>query len=68
VFGGQMPTPIGPEDAAEFAEQLAQIGPADLAEHCAGCSVEDCLQCASVIREFITSRLTQGISLFIEDI
>jgi hypothetical protein len=64
---GGGPVPVAPADAAEFAEALSQLGPADVAEHCAGCTVEECLRCAAVVREFIGSRLARGVSLFIED-
>jgi hypothetical protein len=58
---------VSTADAAEFATALAQIVPADLAEHCAGCTVEECLRCAALVREFVSSRLARGVSLFIED-
>ncbi len=54
-------------DAAEFASALAQVASADVAEHCAGCTVEECLHCAAIVREFVGSRLARGVSLFIED-
>jgi hypothetical protein len=66
VAGGG-PVPVPPTDAAEFAAALAQLTPTDLAEHCAGCTVEECLRCAGVIREFINSRLARGAGVFIED-
>jgi hypothetical protein len=59
--------PVAPADAAEFAQALSQIGLADLSEHCAGSTPEECLRCAAVVREFIDSRLARGINLFIED-
>ena len=49
--GGRQ-VPVVPADAAEFAEALAQLSPADVAEHCAGCTVEECLRSAAVVREF----------------
>lgn len=60
---GPVPVPIA--DATQFAEALAQLGPADVADQCTGCTVDECLRCAGVIREFIGNRLASGI--FIED-
>jgi hypothetical protein len=58
---------VAPEVAAELAEALAQLGAEDVAPHCAGCTVEECMRCAAVIRAFIVDRLTPEGSLFIED-
>jgi hypothetical protein len=64
---GSGPVAIAQEDAAEFAEALAQLGSRDVAEYCWGCTVDECLRCAAVVREFICSRLARGVNLFIED-
>jgi hypothetical protein len=59
--------PVQSVDAAEFAEALARLGPADVVEHCAGCTVEECLECAKIVRGFIGNHLSRGVGLFIED-
>jgi len=64
---GSGPVPVTPADAVAFAEALARLGPADVAGHCAGCTVEECLRCAAVVREFIGNRQARGVSLFIKD-
>jgi hypothetical protein len=64
---GGAPVPIAPDDAIEFIAALAQLSPADVAKHCAGCTVEECLRCAVVVREFVVSHLAREVSLFIED-
>lgn len=60
------PVPVNDRDAAEFADALAHLGPTDVVEHCAGCTVDDCLECAKAVREFIDDHLTRGAGLFIE--
>ncbi|SFI05595.1 hypothetical protein [Planctomicrobium piriforme] len=59
--------PVSPEDAAEFSNALSQLDCQDVAEYCVGCTPEECLRCAALIREFIDSRLTNGLALFIEE-
>jgi hypothetical protein len=61
------PVPVAGDDAAELIGALAQLDPADVAEHCAGCTAEKCLRCASVVQDFIGTRLARGVSLFIKD-
>ena len=56
------------ETAAEFAEALRHLRAEDVAPHCAGCTPDQCLRCASVIREFIATRLARGVALYIEDV
>src|SRR5262245_38465411 len=58
---------VSPADAAEFVEALIQLRTDDVSKHCAGCTVEECLRCAAVVREFIDSRLARGVHIFIED-
>lgn len=64
---GGGPIPVTHTDAAEFAAALARLGPADVAEDCAGCTVEECLRCAAVVGEFIGSRPARGVGLHFED-
>jgi hypothetical protein len=64
---GGGPVPVSADDAAGFIHALVQLDPCDVAQHCAGCTVEECLRCAGVIREFIGSRLDRGLSPFIEN-
>jgi hypothetical protein len=64
---GGGPTSVTPDEATEFVEALAHLSPGDLAERVAGCSVDECLRCAGVIRNFIVSRLGNGKAIFIED-
>ncbi len=56
---------IAPDDADDFVSALAQLGPDDVAIHCAGGTVAECLRCAMAIREFIRSRLERGRCVFI---
>ena len=62
---GGVATPVSPNDATEFAAALGQLGPADLAEHCSGGRVDDCLRCGAVIREFIDTLLAGGANLLV---
>jgi hypothetical protein len=64
---GRGPRRIASTDAADLASALAHLTPDDVAEHGAGCTVDECMRCAGVLREFIEGRLARGHSLFIED-
>ncbi len=63
---GSRRTLIDRNDAWELVATLTQLDSTDIVEHCAGCTVEECLECAAVIREFISCRLSSGVSLFME--
>jgi hypothetical protein len=63
--GGQVL--VTPKEAVEFTTALGQLNSSDVSDHCHGCTVEDCLRCAVVIREFIEKRLARGIDIFIEN-
>ena len=64
---GPVPVPSG--DAAEFAEALARLEPADLPGEwvTARAPAAEYLRCAAVVREFIAEALARGDELVIED-
>lgn len=60
------PTPVATKNALAFAEALARLEPEDVAKHCHGSSVEECLECAAMIRKFIEDHVSSGVELFVE--
>ncbi|VTT98060.1 Uncharacterized protein OS=Chamaesiphon minutus PCC 6605 GN=Cha6605_2846 PE=4 SV=1 [Gemmataceae bacterium] len=59
-------TEVAGRDAEDLMAAFGEVTAADLDPHVAGASVEDCLRCAGVIREFVRERLARG-RLFIDD-
>jgi hypothetical protein len=57
-------TEVPPTVAKELVAAFDRITVDDLALHCAGCTPDECLRCGAAVREFLASRLAQG--LFIE--
>jgi len=53
-------------DAEDLATALAELAAHDLAPHASGATVPECLECASLVREFVCSRLARGASVYIE--
>ncbi len=60
------PAPVMTQDAVSFAEALARLKNDDIAKHCHGSSVDECLECAAKIRKFIEDHVLRGVELFIE--
>jgi len=54
-------------DAVVLLDALAGLTVADVAPYCSGCTPEECVQCASVIRQFVGQRLTRGLTVFVEN-
>lgn len=54
-------------DAAELLDGLSRLEASDLAEHCADYTIEECIRCATVLRDFIGKVLIRGETLLIED-
>lgn len=53
-------------DAEDLATALGDLAADDLAPHASGAAVPGCLECASLVREFLCSRLARGASVYIE--
>lgn len=58
---------IPPHDAQDLIEALGRITAADIEPHVAGATTDQCLRCASTIRDFISKRLLERSAVYIED-
>lgn len=53
-------------DAISLLDALASLTLDDVLTYCTDCEPEECLRCASGISQFLSERLAQGFSVFIE--
>ncbi|MBY0460564.1 MAG: hypothetical protein K2V38_24880 [Gemmataceae bacterium] len=59
--------PVSPEDANALLGALISLTATDLSPHVAGCTAEECLECASAIRDFLYAHLALEHPLFVAD-
>lgn len=58
---------VSQQEMEELATMFIRLTTADLAQHCAGSTPDECLRCAVVIKEFVDSQLSRNAILYIED-
>ena len=58
---------VNAEDAKELIAAISDVVIADLAEHCAGCTPDECVRCASVICQFLQSHIDRGVAVYIQN-